>query len=1087
MTAVAPEDIPSWVYDWSDDRLQDRFGDGTFARGLGYANLHAVRIIKAGGDPSILLAQVSGSERTPYQTVVTSKGRFRVAGRCSCPMSSDCKHVVATLLTARDHVGAVPTAFRSFGQPGWTDLLGGVVAPDKYDEPAPLALQLEVVQPRRGGPRRVRIRPLAQGKNGWVRTGASWHDLEHRYYGYRDTQPSREQTAWARETLAIARSRDQTYYGSSYGDVVVHLDDLGPAMWRLLADARRVGFVLVEAHGGAVEILDQPAEAVVDLQRRIDGGMTVTTTLRHSDGRTLAGDVLLIGDPAYGAALTDQEGLHLIPLDPAVDGSTQRLLGAGPVAVPAQDLPLFLTDFYPALQRRVAVVSDDGSIELPEISPPLLRLIVRFEAGHTATIETVFLYPIGDESRVVTPDSPDDDATRDLAAERALVSRLDVLDRVRGLRVVSPYGHRLTPVVTVRGFATAEFVEQVLPALEAEESIEVIRIGQPAAYGEAADAPLVTVAVRDRGDDPDWFDLDVAVSVDGQDVPFAPLFAALALGEDRLLLDSGTWFRLDRPELRRLRELIDEAKALEDRPSDSLRLTPVQAGLWEELEKLGIVTEQSARWLRSAGALLTLDELPHPEPPRALRAELRPYQVEGYQWLSLLWDLRLGGVLADDMGLGKTVQTLAMAARAKADGSLGGESGPLLIVTPTSVMATWAAQAAMFCPDLDVRVIPATEKKSSCSVASQVEGADLVVTSFALFRIDEEAYRSGTWSGLVLDEAQFVKNHQAKTYQCARRLPAPFKLAITGTPLENSLMDLWSMLSIVAPGLFPNPQRFKEFYQRPIENGSAPERLDTLRRRVRPLMLRRTKDLVATDLPPKTEQVLDVTLNPQHRRIYDTHLNRERQRVLRLVTDMEKNRITILQSLTKLRQLTLDASLVDDTYAGKVSASKIDVLTEQLREVTAEGHRALVFSQFTRFLASVRTRLTAEGIATCYLDGRTRDRASRIAEFTDGGAPVFLISLKAGGFGLTLTEADYVYILDPWWNPATEEQAIDRTHRIGQDKPVMVYRLIATDTIEQKVIALQERKRDLFAAVVDGGAASSGALTAEDIKELFAS
>ena len=426
-------------------------------------------------------------------------------------------------------------------------------------------------------------------------------------------------------------------------------------------------------------------------------------------------------------------------------------------------------------------------------------------------------------------------------------------------------------------------------------------------------------------------------------------------------------------------------------------------------------------------------------------------------------------------------------ARAKAEGSLGGEAGPLLIVTPTSVMATWASQAAMFCPGLDVRVIPETEKKAKRAVAAQAAGADLVITSFALFRIDEEAYRAVSWCGLVLDEAQFVKNHQAKTYQCARLLPAPFKLAITGTPLENSLMDLWSMLSIVAPGLFPNPQRFSEYFRRPIENGTAPERLDALRRRVRPLMLRRTKDLVAPDLPPKTEQVLDVALNPAHRRIYDTHLNRERQRVLRLVADLDKNRITILQSLTMLRQLTLDAALIDESYAGKVSASKIDVLVEQLREVAAEGHRALVFSQFTRFLTSVRTRLTDEGIACCYLDGRTRDRAGRIAEFTEGDAPVFLISLKAGGFGLTLTEADYVYILDPWWNPATEEQAIDRTHRIGQDKPVMVYRLVATDTIEQKVIALQQRKRDLFDAVVDGGAASSGALTAEDIRELFAS
>jgi len=337
----------------------------------------------------------------------------------------------------------------------------------------------------------------------------------------------------------------------------------------------------------------------------------------------------------------------------------------------------------------------------------------------------------------------------------------------------------------------------------------------------------------------------------------------------------------------------------------------------------------------------------------------------------------------------------------------------------------------------------------------------------------------------VLDEAQFVKNHRAKTYQCARLLDAPFKLAITGTPLENSLMDLWALLSIVAPGLFPSPQRFTDEFRKPIESGQAPEVLASLRRRIRPLMLRRTKDNVARDLPPKVEQVLHVTLNPAHQKIYQTHLQRERQRILGMIDDVQKHRIAIFRSLTLLRQLSLDPSLVDKKYAGTVRSSKIDALMEQLEEVVAEGHRALVFSQFTGFLALVRARLTEAGIDHCYLDGRTRDRPRRIAEFREGDAPVFCISLKAGGFGLTLTEADYVFVLDPWWNPAAEAQAVDRTHRIGQDKTVMVYRLVAVDTIEEKVVALQQRKRDLFQQVVEDEAMMSSPLTADDIRELL--
>jgi SNF2 family DNA or RNA helicase len=562
------------------------------------------------------------------------------------------------------------------------------------------------------------------------------------------------------------------------------------------------------------------------------------------------------------------------------------------------------------------------------------------------------------------------------------------------------------------------------------------------------------------------------------------LFAALAQGQEHLILDSGTWFSLDRPELQALRRLIEEARSLQDHESDQLRISRWHAGLWEELVSLGVVAHQSARWSDTVGALLNLDEIPRPAPPAGLRAELRDYQKEGYHWLSLLWDHRLGGVLADDMGLGKTLQTLAMAVRAAERGSLTPDA-PLLIVAPTSVVSVWQHEAARFCPDLRVAAVTETQKRSGQRLQDSTAGAHLVVTSFALLRLDQEAYREQSWSGLVLDEAQFVKNHQAKTYQAARRLPAPFKLAITGTPLENSLMDLWALLSIVAPGLFPSPQRFTELYRRPIESGQAPELLHALRRRIRPLMLRRTKEQVAADLPPKVEQVLTVTLNPQHQRVYQTHLQRERQRVLGMLDDVQGNRIAILRSLTVLRQLSLDVSLVDGATAQKVRSSKIDALVEQLHELAGGGHRALVFSQFTGFLRLVRERLGSEGLQHVYLDGRTRDRPARIAEFTRGAAPVFLISLKAGGSGLTLTEADYVYVLDPWWNPATEAQAIDRTHRIGQDKTVMVYRLVAEGTIEEKVVELQQRKRDLFDRVLEADGMMGAPLTAEDIRGLL--
>jgi len=370
-------------------------------------------------------------------------------------------------------------------------------------------------------------------------------------------------------------------------------------------------------------------------------------------------------------------------------------------------------------------------------------------------------------------------------------------------------------------------------------------------------------------------------------------------------------------------------------------------------------------------------------------------------------------------------------------------------------------------------------------LAGLVAGADLVVTSYALLRIDGEAWSGPQWGGLILDEAQFVKNHRAKTYASARKVKTSCTLAITGTPLENDLMDLWSLLSLTAPGLFPHPDRFQEFYRRPIERSGDQAKLDQLRRRIRPLVLRRTKESVASELPAKQEQVVDVVLQPRHLRIYQTHLQRERQKVLGLLDDLDAHRFTILGSLTLLRQLSLDAALVDPAHAG-VPSAKIELLLEDLTQLVQEGHQALVFSQFTGFLARVRERLDAAGLPYAYLDGRTRNRDQVIQRFRDGEAPVFLISLKAGGFGLNLTEADYCFLLDPWWNPAAEAQAVDRTHRIGQDKTVMVYRMVAQDTIEEKVMALQARKADLFRSVLGADALAGAAITADDIRALVA-
>nr|MBA2774994.1 DEAD/DEAH box helicase [Nocardioidaceae bacterium] len=631
------------------------------------------------------------------------------------------------------------------------------------------------------------------------------------------------------------------------------------------------------------------------------------------------------------------------------------------------------------------------------------------------------------------------------------------------------------------------FAEDLLPALEALQErgqIEIEEVGGRPDYREATGAPVIRFEPRDPATErgvstkTDWLDLEVVISVDGQVLALAHLLEALTLGHDRIVMPSGVHIEVARPEFAQLAELVTSAGELHDQPRDSVRVGHHDFGLWEELVEVGVVDAQAQQWVRAAQALRSLETLPEVEPV-GVKAELRHYQLEGLRWLAFMWQAGLGGILADDMGLGKTLQTLALVAHARAEGA-----GPFLVVAPTSVVSTWAHEAATFTPGLVVRTVTQSVARRRESIAAIVEGADVVVTSYTLLRLETDDYADRQWGGLVLDEAQTVKNFRAKTYQCVRRLDVPFRVALTGTPMENRLMELWSLLSIVAPGLYSHPARFKELVANPVERGADTAALERFRRRIRPFLLRRTKALVAADLPPKQEQILEVQLTPRHRRIYDTHLQRERQTVLGLVTDFDKHRIAIFRSLTKLRQLSLDAALMDPAHEAAGSA-KTDVLVDHLAEVVAEGHRALVFSQFTSYLARVRSRLDREGIASTYLDGRTRRRGEVIESFKQGDTSVFLISLKAGGVGLNLTEADYVFVLDPWWNPAVEAQAVDRTHRIGQRKPVMVYRLVSADTIEEKVMELKVRKAALFAQVIDGDGSAGTPIDADDVRALF--
>lgn len=892
-------------------------------------------------------------------------------------------------------------------------------------------------------------------------------------------------------------------------------DFAGKNLWSLLEEARKAGIPLIHTAGTEpVHVASQPAVVGLSLARtgregsvdgKPDGGLQLSPSVTVDGEAVDPATVGFVGKPANGIFYTQSgadtlpgapQQKNLITLAPLGGSLSDELLEfvteGSTLEIPAEDEGRFLTSFYPKLRQSTPVQAADESVELPTLAVPTLSLLANYGNDHKVRLHWEWHYTSG---TLVTAQPlwrhPDDRGYRDDAAEARILESLGhPWEIVPALAESSTGGWgapRLTATAELSGLDTLAFTEEVLPALRQLPDVVVETSGDIADYREAEEAPVVSISTKETASG-DWFDLGIVITLEGEPVSFAAVFSALAAGQTRMLLPSGAHFSLDLPELHQLRELIDEARSLQDNPDNkdgTLQISRFQVGLWDELAQLGIVDEQAAAWRESVGGLLD-DGVTGLPLPAGLNAELRPYQLEGFNWLSFLYKHSLGGVLADDMGLGKTVQALALicAARELA-ASEGRDRAPFLVVAPTSVVSNWALEAQRFAPGLTVRTVSETFAKSGLLPSEALAGADVVITSYALFRIDYEAYAYFQWAGLMLDEAQFVKNHQSKAYQCARKLPARFKLAITGTPLENNLMEFWALTSIVAPGLFPSPKRFAENYQKPVEKNGDSAQLGKLRRRVRPLMMRRTKEQVIQDLPPKQEQVLEVVLNPRHQKVYQTHLQRERQKILGLIDDVNKNRFTIFQSLTVLRQLSLDASLVDSSMSA-VRSSKLDVLFEQLEDIISEGHRTLIFSQFTGFLGKVRERMDAEGIEYCYLDGSTRNRGDVVSEFKNGTAPVFLISLKAGGFGLNLTEADYVFLLDPWWNPASEAQAVDRTHRIGQARNVMVYRLVAKDTIEEKVMALKAKKSQLFADVMEGDALAGGSLTAEDLAALFA-
>ena len=702
------------------------------------------------------------------------------------------------------------------------------------------------------------------------------------------------------------------------------------------------------------------------------------------------------------------------------------------------EIAQLLSDALPALEAKMPVLIESSRLPRRTRERPAPRLA--FELDNTAhTLSVLPLLVYGDPPRARVDAGKlvhlgGDVFERDPAAERMLVDRLrDELNLVPGRRVDFDGVEADRFASRLRNFQT--------------------RLGNQSAGPLVREAALVPHVLID-GD---------ALSVEFHDPSAEPgnapatTEAVLRAWQDGLSLvplTGGGWAPLPLDWLSRYGERIGDLLAARDAERRVSKAAIIQlAALCDELEQ-----PKPPSFVALEPLLRDFRGLPQAALPSDLKAELRSYQRAGVDWLCFLRDARLGAVLADDMGLGKTLQALCAV------------RGRTLVVCPKSVLHNWQNEAARFRPALKVALYHGPERQLD-------EAADLTLTTYSILRLDADRLAAIDWDTVVLDEAQSIKNPDSQVAQAAYRLNAGFSLALSGTPLENRLEELWSILHFTHRGLLGGRSQFRDRYAAPIEQGN-PEPLARLREKTRPFILRRLKREVAPELPPRTDMVLEIELEPNERELYSAvHAAARRDVVAKL--EAGGSVLQALEALLRLRQAACHPALVPGQRAE--SSSKIEALVEALEQITAEDHKALVFSQWTSLLDLVEPHLGAAGIRHGRLDGSTRDRGAVVSEFQSAsGPPVLLTSLKAGGTGLNLTAADHVFLLDPWWNPAVVDQAADRAHRIGQERPVLVYRLIAKDTVEEKIALLQSKKRALVEAALEGAGGAAG-ITREDL------
>ena len=759
--------------------------------------------------------------------------------------------------------------------------------------------------------------------------------------------------------------------------------------------------------------------------------------------------ILLCGDQLFQVSPEDAEWVR----------AWQR---SGEIVVPMAELDDFLAQFTSLpLPDRVELDPDIGvAIEDPSPQP---RAIIKAEVRRDQFgIVPEFLYGSGERQFRSGTSLLWDPEPRALVRRNVVAEQLHLRSLKQHCSNANQNGS-MSPglLVTVKD----------LPKM----TYDLVREGwQVVAEGKLVRSPGAIDIQVESGQD--WFDLEAEVDYEGVSASLPAMLRALKTRQPFVQLDDGTQGILPEEWLKKYAPLADIGE-VED---DAVRFARPQALLLDAMLADEENVQTDREFTRLCKKMQNFDGIKPGNEPRGFTGELREYQRDGVGWFGFLRDFQFGGCLADDMGLGKTVQVLALLQSRKNRRMPKGQSRkPSLVVVPKSLVFNWIEEAQRFASKLRVLNYTGIHRHENLEA---IEKVDLIVTTYGTVRNDVELLRETPFDYVILDEAQAVKNARSLAAKAVRLLPADHRLAMTGTPVENHLGELWSLFDFLNPGMLGTAANFRGI-SGPNANNDA--QLEWLANAIRPFILRRTKEQVLKELPPKTEQTLHVDMTKKQAKKYDELRDYYRINLSKKVEELgiKRSKIHVLEALLRLRQVACDPRLLD---ADGPSGAKLEVLLDQLESLLTKGHKALVFSQFTSLLALVRTELDEREWTYEYLDGRTRKREDRVKRFQeDDDCRLFLISLKAGGSGLNLTAADYVFILDPWWNPAAEAQAVDRAHRIGQTKSVMAYRVICKDTVEDKIVKLQESKRDLADAIITADKSLISSLSVDDLQMLL--